>query len=238
MGKEPTNYARAEAFSACSKPEQIQAPIAGLNMDVAEALCTGRRDPGAVNDFGNMEELDDAGASVSFAPQQAKELGCWNYVSTRNNNFSNRSQKGTICVDEGDYAAGDVGPSGDAVVASSGWISIPPNAISNIQSFSFQSAPKEGAASEEVWIEPVDIDFSDSSYQMEVAVTYEQRVAMAYVNEGGAYVVEDEINVGAVVAIVFAGLVFVGAVMFIVWWQFFKSPAASDEYSVNQGSTY
>jgi len=273
--KEPTNYARAEAFSSCSKPEQIQAPIAGLNMDVAEALCTGRRDPGAVNDFGNMEELDDAGASVSFAPQQAKELGCWNYVSTRNNNFSNRSQKGTICVDEGDYAAGDVGPSGDAVVASSGWISIPPNAVSNIQSFSLQSAPKEGAASEEVWIEPVDIDFSDSSYQMEVAVTYEQRalyspklvhrtsadgeyeelsdaeykvtedangneqtVAMAYVNEGGAYVVEDEINVGAVVAIVFAGLVFVGAVMFIVWWQFFKSPAASDEYSVNQGSTY
>jgi hypothetical protein len=238
-------------------------------------LCTGRRDPGAVNDFGNMEELDDAGASVSFAPQQAKEIGCWNYVSTRNNNFSNRSQKGTICVDEGDYAAGDVGPKGDAVVADNGWINIPPGAVPNIQTFSMQSAPKKGAASEEVWIEPVQIDFADENTQIEVAVTYEQRalyspklvhrttqdgeyveitdaeykvtedangneqtVAMANVNEGGAYVVEDQINVGAVVAIVFAGFVFVGAVMFIVWWQFFKAAPASDEYSVNQGSTY
>jgi len=273
--KEPELYARAAAFSECSLPEQIQAPIAGLDLEVAEALCTGRRDPGAVNDFGNMEELDDAGASVSFAPQQAKEIGCWNYVSTRNNNFSNRSQKGTICVDEGDYAAGDVGPKGDAVVADNGWINIPPGAVPNIQTFSMQSAPKKGAASEEVWIEPVQIDFVDENTQIEVAVTYEQRalyspklvhrttqdgeyveitnaeykvtedangneqtVAMANVNEGGAYVVEDQINVGAVVAIVFAGLVFVGAVMFIVWWQFFKAAPASDEYSVNQGSTY
>merc|ERR1719336_1834118 len=82
---------------------------------------------------------------------------------------------------------------------------------------------------------------SDSEEYVEVtedANGNEQTVAMAYVNEGGAYVVEDEINVGAVVAIVVAGLVFVGAVMFIVWWQFFKSPSASDDYSVNQGSTY
>merc|ERR1719428_957113 len=127
--KEPTNYARAEAFSECSLPEQIQAPIAGLDLEVAEALCTGRRDPGAVNDFGNMEELDDAGASVSFAPQQAKELGCWNYVSTRNNNFSNRSQKGTICVDEGDYGQGAAGPDGGSVTSDSAWIEIPSGAV-------------------------------------------------------------------------------------------------------------
>lgn len=272
--KEPEQYATAQAFSDCGVAEMVQKPIAGFSMDAAEALCTSRRDIGAVNDFGNMEELDDAGASFSMAPQQATEVGCWNYVSTRNNNFSNRSQKGTICVDEGDYATGDVGPNGDAVVSSTGWIDIPPGAITNIQTFSMQSAPKEGSASEEVWIEPVTMDDVLAEEQsITIAVAYEQRalyspklvhrkgqtgeysemtdaeykvttdakgneqtVAMAQVNEGGAYVVEDEINAGALVAIIFAALVFLAAVMFIVWWKFYKSPPPADEYSVNQGT--
>merc|ERR1719499_398497 len=288
--KEPVGYARANVYEnqvrtttaedgttiekpKCGKQEQVQPPIAGFTLDAAEALCTGRRDPGAVNDFGNMEELDDAGASFSLAPQQATEIGCWNYVSTRNNNFSNRSQKGTICVDEGAYASGDVGPNGDNVVTNVGWISVPPNTVNNIQTFSMQSEPKTGAASEEVWIEPVDMDLSGSDQQVEIAIAFEQRalyspklvhrtstddgyvevtdakyetttdangndqtVAMAMVNEGGAYVVEDQVNVGAVVAIVFAGLVFIAAIMFIVWWKFFKAPPAADEYSVNYAS--
>jgi len=289
--KEPVGYARANVYEnqvrtttaedgttiekpKCGKQEQVQPPIAGFTLDAAEALCTGRRDPGAVNDFGNMEELDDAGASFSLAPQQATEIGCWNYVSTRNNNFSNRSQKGTLCVDEGAYASGDVGPNGDNVVTNVGWISVPPNTVSNIQTFSMQSEPKKGAASEEVWIEPVEMDLTEESDQIEIAIAFEQRalyspklvhrkstsddysevtdakyetqtdangndqtVAMALVNEGGAYVVEDEVNVGAVVAIVFAGLVFIGAIMFIVWWKFFKAPPAADEYSVNYSGT-
>merc|ERR1711993_213078 len=102
------------------------------------------------------------------------------------------------------------------------------------------------------------MELADDADQIEIAIAFEQRalyspklvhrktqsdsngndqtVAMALVNEGGAYVVEDEVNVGAVVAIVFAGLVFIGAIMFIVWWKFFKSPPAADEYSVNYAS--
>merc|ERR1711953_1259428 len=44
-----------------------------------------------------------------------------------------------------------------------------------------------------------------------------------------ANVVEDQVNLGAVVAIVMAGLVFFCSVGFLVWWKFFKSP--SDDYS-------
>jgi len=263
--KEPELYSRAEAFSSCSKPEQIQPPIGGIPMEIAEALCTGRQEPGARHDFGNMEELDDAGTTVSFAPVQVTETGCWSGVSTRNNNFSNRSQKSTICVDEGDYATNDVGPSGDAVTASVGWIAIPPGAITNIQTFSMTSVPKKGAASEEVWIEPKDMELADAAQTVQLAIAYEQRalyspklthltsggkweelsdvqyetttnsdgeeytVAMANVNEGGGYVVEDQVNLGAVVAIVMAGLVFFCSVGFLVWWKFFKSPA--DDYS-------
>jgi len=271
--KEPTNYARAEAFSSCSKPEQVQPPIAGFDLEVAEALCTGRREVGSSNDFGNMEELDDAGASFNLPPQIAKQTGCWNYVSTRNNNFSNRSQKGTLCVDKGDFATGDVGPKGDSITSQTGWVAIPPGAVTNIVSFSMISEPQKGAASEQVWIEPVDMKLANTDSSVEFALRYEQRalyspvlkhrvddgetwqemtsasyksstdangrtstVAMANINEGGAYVVEDKINVGALVAIIFAALVFIGAVGFIVWWKFFKSPPPSDEYAVNTGT--
>merc|ERR1712110_1098488 len=80
------------------------------------------------------------------------------------------------------------------------------------------------------------VEVTDAKYETTTdANGNDQTVAMAMVNEGGAYVVEDEVNVGAVVAIVFAGLVFIGAIMFIVWWKFFKSPPA-DEYSVNYAS--
>jgi len=272
--KEPELYSRAEAFSSCSQPEQVQAPIGGVPLAIAEALCTGRREPGALHDFGNMEELDDAGTTVSIAPVQVTETGCWSVVSTRNNNFSNRSQKSTICVDEGDYATNDVGPSGDAVTASVGWISIPSGAITNIQTFSMQSAVKEGSASEEIWIEPAVMELASEDATIEIAIAYEQRalyspklthqnvasgeweeltdakyetttnangeeytVAMANVNEGGAYVVEDQVNLGAVIAITMAGLVFFCSVGFLVWWKFFKTPSEEyDEYATNPAS--
>merc|ERR1711978_129503 len=100
----------------------------------------------------------------------------------------------------------------------------------------------EGAASEEVWIEPKEMDLADSGQTVEVAIAYEQRalyspklthltssgqweeltdvkyetttnsdgeeytVAMANVNEGGGYVVEDQVNLGAVVAITMLAL--------------------------------
>merc|ERR1711953_1458374 len=192
-------------------------------------------------------------------------------VSTRNNNFSNRCQKSTICVDEGDYATNDVGPNGNAVTSGVGWIAIPSGAITNIQTFSLSSSHGDNAASEKVWIEPVTMELASEDTTVEVAIAYEQRalyrpqmvhqntqtgeweeltdakyetttnangeeytVAMANVNEGGAYVVEDKVNVGAVVAIVMAGLVFFCSVGFLVWWKFFKSPADGyDEYSTN-----
>merc|ERR1712110_882578 len=261
----PVGYALAGAMSACGTADHVQVPMAGFDDETLSSLATLRRQKGAKHDYGNMEELDDAGTSFQMEPVAAQEVGCWNYVSTRNNNFSNRSQKGTLCVDEGDYAENDVGPSGDAVTSSIGWINIPSGAVNTIQTFSMQTAPKEGSASEEVWIEPVEMELASAEETVEIAVAYEQRalyspklvhkntdtgeweemsdakyetttdangeaytVAMANVNEGGAYVVEDQVNAGAVVAIVFAGLVFFGAVLFIVWWKFFKAPPAHD----------
>jgi hypothetical protein len=78
--------------------------MAGLSNDILGALCTQRRvdmpTDGATGlmDFGNMEEFDDAGTTFCIEPVKANELGTWNFLCTRNNNFSNRSQKGSLIV--------------------------------------------------------------------------------------------------------------------------------------------
>lgn len=45
-----------------------------------------------------MEELDDSGTYYDLGPRKVTQSGTYNYMSTRNNNFSNRSQKGTIII--------------------------------------------------------------------------------------------------------------------------------------------
>ncbi|RDD42900.1 Protein DD3-3 [Trichoplax sp. H2] len=51
------------------------------------------------NQFGGeMSELDDAGTYFDLGPRKVTSNGVYYYMSTRNNNFSNRSQKGRIVV--------------------------------------------------------------------------------------------------------------------------------------------
>ena len=47
---------------------------------------------------GELSELDDAGTYFDLGPRQVTEQGTYHYMCTRNNNFSNRSQKGKIVV--------------------------------------------------------------------------------------------------------------------------------------------
>lgn len=267
--KQPVGYAMAGAMSACGTAEHVQVPMAGFDEETLSALATLRRQKGAKHDYGNMEELDDAGTSFQMEPIAAAEVGCWSYVSTRNNNFSNRSQKGTLCVDQGEYAENDVGPSGAAVDGGNGWIMIPEGAMTTIQTFKYLTEDDSEVVSDNVWIEPVNMnEFLVEGQKVELGIQYEQRTlstavmehrvsgddswqevsdaeynensngettAVAWVDEGGWYRVNDKPNVGAIVAIVFSALVFIGVVGFMVWYQFYRNPNKSDEYSVNEG---
>jgi hypothetical protein len=47
---------------------------------------------------GEMSELDDAGTYFDLGPRRCTQNGVYHYMSTRNNNFSNRSQKAKITV--------------------------------------------------------------------------------------------------------------------------------------------
>ena len=111
----------------------------GMNAETAAQICTGRVQGKTNTDYGNMEELDDAGTALTFEPIQVTKVGCWNYLSTRNNNFSNRSQKGRLCVDRGEFASSDVGHNGAAMMTDDGWIYFPPAALNTIYSITFES---------------------------------------------------------------------------------------------------
>eukprot|EP01084_Bolivina_argentea_P008406 15750_1 len=79
-----------------------ESQMADLSIEVLGALCTLRRvdllhsDDYGLSDYGNMEEFDDAGTTFCIEPILIKEEGYWNFLCTRNNNFSNRSQKGSL----------------------------------------------------------------------------------------------------------------------------------------------
>merc|ERR1719203_2729234 len=85
------------------------ASFGGISEEARVALATSRQ---ILGDHGNMEELDDASTSVNIAPQKMEVAGCTNYLSTRNNNFSNRAQKGKFCVGSGDVGEVMVGQGG------------------------------------------------------------------------------------------------------------------------------
>lgn len=56
---------------------------------------------------GLTEELNDEGAYFDLPPVEMTEPGIFHYLCTINNNFSNRSQKGTVMVQEGKTKKGD-----------------------------------------------------------------------------------------------------------------------------------
>eukprot|EP00495_Collosphaeridae_sp_1-RS-2012_P003242 TRINITY_DN2694_c0_g1_i1.p1 TRINITY_DN2694_c0_g1~~TRINITY_DN2694_c0_g1_i1.p1 ORF type:complete len:187 (-),score=20.66 TRINITY_DN2694_c0_g1_i1:539-1099(-) len=103
--KNPDGFLIPDQF----EDELITDGFGGMSEGVLAALATTRKWP---HDYGNMEELDDAGTGFNMEPQKVTKQGCWNYLCTRNNNFSNRAQKGKLCV-----TAGDVG---DVAIGSGG----------------------------------------------------------------------------------------------------------------------
>ena len=69
---------------------------------------------------GEMSELDDAGTYFDLGPRKMTSTGTAHYMCTRNNNFSNRSQKGKIIVDATPSGERTIGWSGGKVVMSNG----------------------------------------------------------------------------------------------------------------------
>ena len=67
---------------------------------------------------GEMSELDDAGTYFDLGLQKVTSPGTYYYMSSRNNNFSNRSQKGKLIALAQAIAQGLFGSAGGEVVLS------------------------------------------------------------------------------------------------------------------------
>ena len=69
----------------------------------------------AVQLGGEMSELDDAGTYYDLGPRKVTRSGTYYFMCSRNNNFSNRSQKGVIIVTETATSQKRIGWSGGTV---------------------------------------------------------------------------------------------------------------------------
>jgi len=112
--------------------------LGGLSPSALAKLATGRY--AEYDDFGNMEELDDASTSVNMPLLKVTELGCWNYMSTRNHNFSNRDQKGKICVTDNSVESKMIGMNGGEIWTKHGdGLQIWPESVHSVQTIRFSS---------------------------------------------------------------------------------------------------
>lgn len=112
--------------------------LGGLSPSSLAKLATGRF--AEMDDFGNMEELDDASTGFNMPLQKVTEEGCWNYMSTRNNNFSNRSQKGKICVTDNSVESKMIGMNGGEIWTKHGdGLQIWPETVNSVQTIQFSS---------------------------------------------------------------------------------------------------
>jgi hypothetical protein len=82
---------------------------------------------------GEMSELDDAGTYHDFPVHKVTGLGHHYYMCTRNNNFSNRSQKGSIVVTEGPELNKAIGTAGGVVTLNAGTVYKPPSTNEEVE---------------------------------------------------------------------------------------------------------
>ncbi len=69
---------------------------------------------------GEMSELDDAGTYFDLGARSITMSGFFHYLCTRNNNFSNRSQKGRLIIRDVEVEQRSVGWNGGNVTTPSG----------------------------------------------------------------------------------------------------------------------
>ncbi len=97
---------------------------------------------------GDMDEFDDAGTYFDMPPRQVNRVGIYNYMCSRNNNFSNRSQKGVIVVSNQRATSELIGWNGGVVKApdSSAKITVNQGTFTSIQQIGLTVTPSATVA--------------------------------------------------------------------------------------------
>jgi len=218
--------------------------LGGMSQDYLEMLATSRQAP--LTDFGNMEELDDASTSVNLPPQKVIQKGCWNFVSTRNNNFSNRSQKGKMCVHEGTINVQTVGVEGADIWTKHGdVVYIWPDSLESVNNIRVESvettdgdvatisnmdlkegkvmtlhlrySPKSLHHPRAMWRHTPEDDWTELEDVQYVQLPKQGHVAKINHDEEGEYKVEHKANVPAFLGLIVGSLAFVCAISYVAY---------------------
>lgn len=108
----PLGYGENFGVWSTSYPRSIMnARFLNMSMQMADYLATLSN----IQLRGEMSELDDAGTYYNLGLYKATLPGTYYYMCTRNNNFTNRSQKGVIYVTNQVINTGVVGPDGGSL---------------------------------------------------------------------------------------------------------------------------
>jgi hypothetical protein len=93
---------------------------------------------------GHMDQFDDAGTYFDLGPRQVTQGGIYHYLCTRNNAFSNRSQKGKIVVSSVAARTEAIGVNGGRVAtAGNQGITVAPQTFTGLQMVTVAATPAD-----------------------------------------------------------------------------------------------
>lgn len=149
---------KVETFSPLDR-----ANFLGFSFDDLEYLALG----GGYG--GELSELDESPSYVDLGPKVVRGgTGAYHYMSTRNNNFSNRSQKGVIFVRNSVTSMIEVSPAlgGMLQIGSNNWLQVPVGALERLTQITITAVPfktiaensfKKKPASDFLFVNPTDM---------------------------------------------------------------------------------
>jgi hypothetical protein len=189
---------------------------------------------------GEMSELDDSGTYFDLGPRQMTTLGVYHYLCTRNNNFSNRSQKGKIVVSNTGIITSLLGLQGGEVEMNGAKLTAPWGSLNQLTTVTMSYVPPDSpgatvagveASGPYILVRPLEFqatqslvlevpysenylgaatllrsDTIDGRYS-EVSADHTTGLATAKINRGGVYVVEDALNLPAIIIVTLVCLV-------------------------------
>lgn len=198
---------------------------------------------------GEMSELDDAGTYFDAKPQKCNQNGIFHYMCTRNNNFSNRSQKAKIRVTNTRVISKRLDQNGGSIRNPDGTMQMimEPGALVEAATVDFSYTPRneEGEVAEKVTVGAASFTankvwwrFKYEGAMLQMPVVYyrpnaaadwesidsvrEENIVTAAINAPGDYKLERENDSGEITGVVFGVLGFLGAVGAGVYCKFFR----------------
>ncbi|GAB1599262.1 protein DD3-3-like [Argonauta hians] len=117
-----------------------------MNVTVSSFLGLPKTDLIKLAHLGNTKKddplLNNADTYFDLGPRKVTQQGIYYYMCTRNNNFSNRDQKGKIVVSDIPIVYKLIGSQGGNIsIRSKASLQVPPNVINELQSLQMESWP-------------------------------------------------------------------------------------------------